>query len=106
MPPWMIALSLVTADTARSAPPDPWFGPDKVQHSVVAFAIQGGAYAALRGVGDHRAALAGATLATVGLSILKERLDRKRTGFSFRDLAWDAAGIVVASVIVSHAPQR
>ena len=77
-----------------------------MKHAVVAFAVQGGGYAALRTVGDHRTAIAGATLATVAVSLLKERFDRDRTGFSVRDLAWDALGIALASAIVSHAPQR
>lgn len=107
MPPWVLVLSLAAADTAAPPrPADPWLGTDKVKHAVVAFAVQGGGYAALRAVGDHRTAIAGATVATVAVSLLKERLDRYRTGFSVRDLAWDALGIAIASVIVSHAPQR
>lgn len=107
MPPWIVALTLATADTAPAARPvDPWFGPDKVKHAVVAFAVQGGSYAALRVAGAHHTALLGATVATIGVSLLKERFDRNRTGFSVRDLAWDALGIAVASAIVSHAPQR
>ncbi len=107
MPPWMFALTVMTADTLPpAARADPWFAPDKVKHAVVAFSVQSGAYAALRGVTDHGGALAGASLATIGVSLLKERLDRTRTGFSVRDLAWDAAGAVVASLILSHAPRR
>lgn len=107
MPPWIVALTLAAADTAAPPPPaDPWLGTDKVKHAVVAFAVQSGGYAALRTAGGHRTAIAGATLAAVGVSLLKERLDRNRTGFSVRDLAWDALGIALASVIVSHAPQR
>lgn len=107
MPVWLVAFSLVAADTAaRPHPADPWFGTDKVKHAVVAFAVQGGSYAAFRTVGAHDTAIVGATVATVGVSLLKERFDRNRTGFSLRDLAWDALGIALASVIVSHAPQR
>lgn len=106
MPPWMLALSLAAGDTVRRPVDDPWLGADKVKHGIVAFAIEGGAYASLRTVADHRASLVGATVAAVGISLLKERLDRTRSGFSVRDLAWDAAGIVLASVLVSHAPQR
>lgn len=107
MPPWLFALTVMTADTVPpAATADRWFAPDKLKHAVFAFSVQGGSYAALRGVTDHGAALAGASLATIGVSLLKERLDRNRTGFSVRDLAWDAAGIIVASVIVSNAPRR
>lgn len=107
MPPWMFAVTIMAADTV---PPvqaaDRWLAPDKVKHAAFAFTVQAGSYAALRGVTEHRGALAGASLVTVAISVLKERLDRKRTGFSVRDLAWDAAGAVVASLIVSNAPQR
>ena len=117
MLPWMIALALAAADTSGRAPlaeparvavppPDAWIGPDKVKHATVAFALQGGAYAAMRGAADHRLALAGATLATAVLGLLKERMDRKTTGFSVRDLAWDAAGMLAASVILTAVPHR
>lgn len=107
MPPWVIGLALMSTDTADTASHrDRWLGPDKVKHATVAFAIQGGSYAALRGAAGHSGAVVGAAAVTVAVSLLKERLDRKRTGFSVRDLAWDAVGIAVASAIVSHAPQR
>lgn len=108
MPPWLLAVTLLTADSA-DAPRrngDPWLGPDKVQHGTLAFAVQGGAYATLRLAADHGPALAGATVVTLGLSILKEVRDRDRTGFSMRDLVWDAAGIVAATLVLSHQPQR
>lgn len=106
--PLLIALTLAAADTTEAAANrhDPWFGPDKVKHGVLAFAVQGGSYASLRLTADHRSAIAGATLVTVGLSLFKEFRDRDRTGFSVRDLAWDAAGIAVAAVMLSHQPRR
>lgn len=108
MPAWLLAFTLATSDTAAMQRPmhDSWFGPDKVKHGVLAFAIEGGTYATLRLGADHRAALAGAIAATASLSLLKELHDRGGTGFSVRDLAWDAAGIVVATVLLSNAPQR
>ncbi len=107
MPVWLVALSLLASDTvATPRAVDPWFGPDKVKHAVVAFAVQGGSYATLRTVSGHGTAMVGATIAAAGVSLLKERFDRRRTGFSMRDLAWDALGIAIASVVVSHAPQR
>ena len=117
MSPWVLALTLAASDTSARAPvaeparaasrvPDPWIAPDKVKHATLAFALQGGAYAVMRGAADHRLALAGATLATTALSVLKERMDRRTTGFSVRDLVWDAAGVVAASVILAAAPHR
>lgn len=117
MSPWVVALTLAASDTSARAPlpepvraasrvADPWIAPDKVKHATVAFALQGGAYAVMRGVTDHRLALAGATLATAALSLLKERMDRRTTGFSVRDLVWDAAGVAAASVILAAVPHR
>lgn len=107
IPPWVAGLALMSADTAdTTSQRDRWLGPDKVKHATVAFAIQGGSYAAMRGATGHSGAIIGAMAVTVAASVLKERLDRRRTGFSVRDLAWDAVGIAIAAVIVSHAPQR
>lgn len=107
MSPLLLAFTLAMADSTEAVAErrDPWVGPDKVKHGVFAFAVQGGSYATLRLTADHRPALAGATLVTVGLSLLKEYRDRDRTGFSIRDLAWDAAGIAVAAVLLSHQPR-
>lgn len=103
-----LVLSMASTDTVspRPAARDPWLGADKVKHGVFAFALQSSAYAAVRLVAPHRESIAAATAFTLTLSVLKERSDRGRTGFSVRDLVWDAAGIAVASVILSQSPQR
>ena len=108
MPAWLLVFGLASADTvtAPRVANDRWVGPDKVKHLVVAAAAQSGTYAALRLGADHGAALAGATVATVALSLVKERLDRRGTGFSVRDLAWDAAGIAIATFVLTRAPHR
>ena len=117
MSAWVLALTVAAADTsARARVPapapeasraaDPWIAPDKVKHATVAFALQGGAYAVMRGATDHRLALAGATIVTTALSLLKERMDRSTSGFSVRDLVWDAAGVAAASVILAAVPHR
>ena len=108
IPAWVLVFSLASADTvtAPRVANDRWLGPDKVKHLVVAAGAQGGTYAALRLGADHGAALAGATVATVALSLVKERLDRRGTGFSVRDLAWDAAGIALATLVLTRAPHR
>lgn len=108
MSAWLLAFTLASNDTSVMRRPvhDPWFGPDKVKHGVLAFAIEGGTYATLRLAADHREALAGAVAVTVSLSLLKELRDRGGTGFSLRDLAWDAAGIAAATVLLSAVPQR
>lgn len=107
MPPWAVVFALAAFDTVAPPPPaDRWLAPDKIKHAAVAFTAQSGSYAVLRVATDHRTAMAGATLATVGVSLLKEHFDRGRTGFSVRDLAWDAAGAVLASLLLANAPQR
>lgn len=108
IPAWLLALGLASADTVATprVTPDRWLAPDKVKHLVVAAAAQSGTYATLRLGADHGAALAGATVATVALSVVKERLDRRGTGFSVRDLAWDAAGIAIATFVLTRAPHR
>lgn len=107
-PALLLVLGLASADTVATprVTQDRWLGPDKVKHLVVAAAAQSGTYAALRFGADHGAALAGATVATVALGVVKERLDRRGTGFSVRDLAWDAAGIALATFVLTRAPHR
>lgn len=103
-----LGLALGGAAGSDSMPPrrDPAFGPDKVKHAVFAFALQSGAYATARAGVGHRGALVGATAFTVALSLHKERRDRATTGFSVRDLAWDAAGILVATFVLARQPAR
>jgi putative lipoprotein len=87
-----------------AAPPDPWFGRDKLKHFVVAAAIEAGGYGALRAAGWRPGrALGGATAVTAGASVTKELFDRRSHGhFSVRDLVWDAAGGGTAYVILER----
>lgn len=87
------------------APPDRWFGVDKVKHFVASAFAQSAAYSALQyaGVG-HRPAVAGSLAFGGAAGIARELHDRRRKGqFSYRDLAWDAAGLAAATALVSHA---
>lgn len=92
------------AGAQRAVAADRWLGVDKAKHFLASFFVQSVAYAALRaGDASHGGALVGASAATAAVGLWKERVDRTRTGlFSRRDLVWDAAGAVAASVVLSR----
>lgn len=81
---------------------DSWFGGDKVQHFLLAGFVQSMSYSAVRYTGaSYRASLAVASGVTAGISIGKEVRDAKVGGVaSARDLVWDAAGGLGASVLL------
>jgi uncharacterized protein YfiM (DUF2279 family) len=87
---------------ARGAPADAWFAQDKVKHFFTSAFIQGFGYGTLRAAGaSHGVALAGATVATATAGIGKEVWDAHGHGTpSGRDLTWDAAGAVAATVLL------
>ena len=82
---------------------DSWFGADKIKHFLLAGFIQSAGYSALRATSlDHRSSLLGATAVSAGVSLGKELSDRRTTGFSFPDLAWDAAGIGASTALLDR----
>lgn len=85
--------------------PDPWLGPDKVQHFALSAFITSISYAALTTVrASHRSAVAGAVTGALAVGVGKELFDKRSYGrFSLRDLAWDAVGIVTATAILGNA---
>ena len=85
-----------------AAPADRWLGRDKVKHFLTSAFVQSVAYASLQAAGAERgAALAGASVATMGAGGAKEVADRRRGGpFSVRDLTWDAAGAGAATLLL------
>ena len=87
-----------------SAGSDPWFAPDKAKHFFVAAFVQSASFSGLRFTGMSRvASMAGATAVSSAVSIGKELYDLRYGGDpSFRDLAWDGAGIVAASALLRH----
>ena len=87
------------------APPDHWFGSDKLKHFFMSAFTQSVTYSALQAARvRHDRALAGAWGVTAVISVAKEVHDRRTTGlFSVRDLAWDAAGAGAATVIIHNA---
>jgi putative lipoprotein len=81
---------------------DPWFAPDKAKHFFSSAFVQSTSFSLLRrgGLGrDH--ALVGATAISSTVGIGKELYDMKFGGDpSFKDLAWDGAGIAVITLVL------
>ena len=86
-----------------TAPPDNWFGSDKLKHFFIAAFTQTVAYSALQAARVHHdQALLGAWAVTATVSVAKEVRDRRSYGlFSYRDLVWDAAGAGVATLLIA-----
>jgi uncharacterized protein YfiM (DUF2279 family) len=86
-----------------TAPPDNWFGSDKLKHFFIAAFTQTIAYSALQAARvPHDQALVGAWAVTATVSVAKEVRDRRAYGlFSYRDLVWDAAGAGVATLVIA-----
>lgn len=76
--------------------PDPWFGEDKVKHFITSFVATSLSASAARmaGLEARESAFVGAGTG-VAVGVLKEVRDIGRRGetASFRDLAWDFAGV-------------
>ena len=86
----------------RDAPPDRWFGRDKVKHFVVSAVLQGAGHSVLRANGfEYREAAWTAGFATLTVGVGKELWDRRRgRAFSWRDLSVDALGGGTGAVLV------
>jgi uncharacterized protein YfiM (DUF2279 family) len=84
--------------------PDPWLAEDKLRHFFTSLAAANMAYGGARLVSmERRPALLAAGAAAGAAGLLKEVRDRRRGGrFSYRDLAWDAAGIAVGLAVVAQ----
>jgi putative lipoprotein len=95
-------LALGFALQVRAA--DPWFGTDKVKHFFLSFFVQSVAYSTLRATNvGHESSLLGSGALAIGVGLGKEIVDRRRSGlFSPRDLAWDAAGVGAASLLLER----
>ena len=102
----LLALQLRVAAAALPVPPttDPWFGSDKLKHFLLAGFVQGFAYATARSLElRHGRAQAGALVVSIGLSVEKERRDRRTSGrFSIRDLAWSVGGAAASAALLSR----
>jgi uncharacterized protein YfiM (DUF2279 family) len=85
--------------TAR--PRDRWVGADKVKHFALSFFVQSMGYSVARATGTgHGSSVGVAGVMTAVVGVGKEWHDRRTTGFSARDLAWDAAGAGAATLLL------
>jgi len=83
---------------------DRWFGVDKTKHFFTAALVQSVSFSGLRVAGVSRSgSLIGATAVAGAVSVGKELIDKRGSGTpSFKDLAWDGAGMAVAGVMLSR----
>ena len=89
----------------RAARVDPWWGYDKAQHFVASGLVTLSAQYAyeVKFGGSRRGVLPASALTSLSVGLAKEIYDVRRprgTGFSRRDLAWDALGTAAAVVFV------
>ena len=100
----MSAALVLGLSLALRAPADSWWGPDKVKHFFMSAFVQSASYSALRLTRlDRGVSLGGATVVTVSLGLGRELHDRRTKGqFSVRDLAWNAAGVGAASLVLAR----
>ena len=100
----MIAVAAAFPGPLRAqAPPDHWFGADKVKHFMFTALIQSLAYSVTQVTtkAPRPSLLLSASVASAAVGIGKEMYDRRSYGhFSVRDLAWDAAGAGTASLML------
>lgn len=90
---------------ALQAPPDPWFGADKVKHFLMSAFVHSVTFSVARGAGvDRRGAQVAGVAAVATIGAWKEVHDRRNGRvFSLRDLAWDGAGGVAAAALLNGA---
>ncbi len=104
--PLLLTFRLTFAGVAPApAPPDRWFGEDKVQHFFLSFAVTNMSYGTARLLGmdsGPASVTAGITAGAAGIG--KEIHDQATGGrFSLKDLVWDGAGIAAGLTLVSNA---
>lgn len=99
----LVAVVLVTGCATASPQNDSWFGRDKAKHFLTAGLISGAAAViADKQGGDSQESFYFAFGTTISLGAGKEVYDLKirKTGWSWKDLAWDALGALTGYGIV------
>jgi uncharacterized protein YfiM (DUF2279 family) len=99
------ALALGPQSAAAQIRVDNWIGADKVKHFFTSALIQSLAYSVTQVTtqGSRSSLLLSASVASAAAGIGKEMYDRRSYGhFSVRDLAWDAAGAGMASLMLAR----
>ena len=96
----------VLVDSTPVAPgaADRWLGADKVKHFFLAGFAESVGYAAVRASGGGRRAALGGGVALAGAVSVGREVQGRRAGagFSLRDLAWDAAGMLVHGALLAR----
>ena len=98
-----LAVNLVFAQ--HTVVRDSWFGSDKIKHFFLSAFVESVAFSFAQAAGaNRRTALATGIGAAAAVGIGREIHDKRTPGkwFSYRDLAWDAAGIGSAAILLSR----
>lgn len=75
---------------------DPWFGPDKLRHMTASYILT-------NAVAEAGLSPTQASGLVLGFGLSKELWDMGGRGTaSWRDLAWDLAGVVLGYLVVEH----
>jgi putative lipoprotein len=79
---------------------DPWISPDKAKHFFLSAFVESVSFSAFRAANAGRGiSLAGGAAVSAALGVGREIYDYYHPGTpSFKDLAWDAAGIAAAAM--------
>jgi putative lipoprotein len=97
--------TLVLVGMLRVGTGDSWFGTDKIKHFFLSAFVQSLSYSVIQVTtkGSRSSLMLSASATTAAVGVGKEIHDSRMKGeFSFRDLAWDAAGIGAASVMLRN----
>ena len=98
-----LAVNLIYAQQAVVR--ESWFGSDKIKHFFLSAFVESVAFSFAQAAGaNRRTALASGIGAAAVVGLGREIHDKRTPGkwFSYRDLAWDAAGIGSAALLLSH----
>ena len=100
----LFALSASSAGAqAQHKKVDPWLGPDKPKHFLMAGFVESLTFAGLELAGANRSASrAGGISAAAVVSFGREFHDRRvGKGFSLKDLLWDGLGMSAALLVIN-----
>jgi putative lipoprotein len=97
-----LGLNLLFAQAAVAR--DSWFGVDKIKHFFLSAFVTSVSYSAIQAAGANRkTAMTGAVGASLAVGVAREVYNRRTTKlFSFKDLAWDAAGTAAAAAMLNQ----
>ena len=92
-----------TGESSGGLPKDQWLGPDKLRHLATSVILTGMCFQGYDRSGCRLSHARGyAALSALGLGILKEERDRRKTYFSWKDLVADIVGIGVGVLVLTY----